>query len=304
MNKEERKVSMFNPKTPIDKLDSLKFSTRHPYNVPGYKSYSMKNTVCGRKGISKKIDKLVISEFEYLFEEIMKQTFINDKLVEDHFKSFSKHPDLEFEEFKEAMAALNLAHDETDLNDCYNAIKGNMKRVIIKDIDSAVECTVRRNIEECQKLILDDVYSSLKSDPLITFETVFDKLQSGGSNRCTFKQFVATLEPLCLNVESSNLILLAKRYCTKYDDEVYFKDLVTDLEKMTKNVDPIKEWIGDVCTDIQKSLVCKGDSLYRFFVTYSSTDDRIDKEGLVNALKALKLDEIYDADTLDNFYYY
>jgi hypothetical protein len=80
---------------------------------------------------------------------------------------------------------------------------------------------------------------------LINFIDVFAKFEASASNKITFNQFVSTLEPKCLNIEPSNLVLLAKRYCTKYDDEVYYKDLVTDLEKLSKNVDPTKEWLLD-----------------------------------------------------------
>jgi hypothetical protein len=75
---------------------------------------------------------------------------------------------------------------------------------------------------------------------------VFSKFEASASNKITYNQFVSTLEPKCLNIEACNLVFLAKRYCTKYDNEVYYKDLVIDLEKLSKNVDPTKEWLLEV----------------------------------------------------------
>jgi hypothetical protein len=114
--------SIANSKTPIDRIETLKFSTRHPTNVPGWNSYSMKNTSCGRQGASKKTVDFPIYKHEELLEEIMKQTFINDLLVEDYFKQFSKHSDLEFEEFKKALAGINLDSGNIDIKELYNAI--------------------------------------------------------------------------------------------------------------------------------------------------------------------------------------
>lgn len=42
---EKNKSLVYNPKTPIERLDVLKYSTRCPTNIPGSKNYSMKNTV-------------------------------------------------------------------------------------------------------------------------------------------------------------------------------------------------------------------------------------------------------------------
>jgi Ca2+-binding EF-hand superfamily protein len=56
--------------------------------------------------------------------------------------------------------------------------------------------------------------------------------------------------------------------------------------------------------NVQKSLVCKNDSLYKFFVRYADKDDRINKKEFSDAMRALNLNEIYDNDTIDNFYYY
>lgn len=73
---------------------------------------------------------------------------------------------------------------------------------------------------------------------------------------------------------------------------------------MTKNIDPTKEWISDVCVDIQKALVSQNQSMYKYFVKYANKDDRIEKKQFHDALADLRLTEIYDHDTLDNFYYY
>ena len=295
---------MYNPKTPIERLEVLKYSTRCPTNIPGSKNYSMKNTVCGRQGVSKKYDTIIIKDFELILEEIMKETYLNDKLVEDHFKEFTRHNDLTYDEFKKAMAAINLVFTDNELGDLYDELRGKEKRLHYAVIDAAVESTVKRNIEECQKLILDDVYASLKSDPLLNFDDVFRHFETTASNKITFIQFVSALEPKCLNVETVNLLLLAKRYCTKYDNEVYYKDLLTDLEKLSKNVDPTKEWIGDVCADIQKALVIRNDSIYKFFSHYADKSDRIEKRDFQEAMRTLKLDEVYDSDRIENFYYY
>jgi Ca2+-binding EF-hand superfamily protein len=305
-NKGETKPSksIANSKTPIGRIETIKFSTRHPTNVPGWKSYSMKNTSCGRQGAAKKTVDFPINKHEELLEEIMKQTFINDMFVEDYFKQFSKHSDLEFEEFKKALAGINLDSGDADIKELYTAVWGKNKRAYINDIDNAVESTVKKNIEEWQKFVLDDVYSGIKSDPLIQFMDVFSKFEASASNKITYNQFVSTLEPKCLNIEACNLVFLAKRYCTKYDNEVYYKDLVIDLEKLSKNVDPTKEWLLEVWVNVQKSLVCKNDSLYKFFVRYADKDDRINKKEFSDAMRALNLNEIYDNDTIDNFYYY
>ena len=213
MQQEDRKESLiFNPKTPVGRLDSLKHSKRRPLNVPKSKNYSMKNTVCGRQGVSSKHDTIIVHKYEMLLEEIMKQTFLNDKLVEDHFKEFTKHNDFEFPEFKKAMIEINLDYPDRELEDLYDALKDTEKRLKLSVIDIAVESTVKRNIEECQKLILDDVYSNLKSDPLLNFGSVFTKYENSASSRITFFQFVTSLESKCLNVEPINLLLLAKRY--------------------------------------------------------------------------------------------
>jgi len=245
-----------NSMTPIFGIEDLKFSTRHPLNIPGYKNYSMKNTSCGRLGASNKYPNISIYQHEGILEEIMKQTFINEKLVEDHFKEFTSHSDLDFNEFKKSMRAINLGHiHEDELREFFNDVKGKDRRIHYVDIDAAVQCTVKRNIVECQKMILDDVYSSIKSDAKLTYEGVFEKYEVSASNKISFNQFISALEPKCLNVEPSNLILLGKRYCTKYDDEIYYKDLIADLVKLSSNIDPTKEWLEEVCVNVQKSLV-------------------------------------------------
>jgi hypothetical protein len=147
-----------------------------------------------------------------ILEEIMKQTFLNDKLVENHFKEFTKHNDLEFDEFKKAMLEINLDYPEDEFKDLYDALKDTDKRLRLSTVDAAVESTVKKNIEECQKLILDDVYSNLKSDPLLNFNDIFAKYENNASHKVTFAQFITALESKCLSVETVNLLLLAKRY--------------------------------------------------------------------------------------------
>ena len=249
--------------------------------------------------------KISIYEFEDILEEIMKQTFINEQLVEDHFKGFTKHKDLEFSEFWKAIKDINLGDiEKAELEELYDKIKGKNRRLLLEDIDAAVQCTVKKNIEECQKLVLDDVYSSIKSDAKLSYDDIFDSYEATGSNKITYEQFVTALEPITLNVLPVDLILLAKRYWTKYDNEIYYKDLIKDLEKAASNIDPTKEWIEEVWINIQKSLACKNESLYNFFIQYANKDDRIQMKEFHHAMKALNIDEIYDKERLDSFYYY
>lgn len=150
---------------------------------------------------------------EMVLEEIMKETYLNEKLVEDHFKEFSKgNNDINLKEFTEAMTAINLDYKEEEMNDIFNHIKGKDKILEISMIDSAVEDSVKVNIEELQKLILDDIYSSIKSDPLSNLNDIFVKFENDATNKITFNQFVQTLEPKCMNIEPVNLFFVAKRY--------------------------------------------------------------------------------------------
>ena len=265
----------------------------------------MKNTVWGRQGVTRRTSKNFVPELEMVLEEIMKETYLNDKLVEDHFKEFNKgNNDVSLKEFSDAMTAINLDYKESEMKDIFEHIKGKEKLLEVPMIDAAVEDSVKRNIEELQKLILDDIYSSIKSDPLINFNDLFVKFENEATNKITFNQFVFTLEPKWLNIEPVNLFFVAKRYCTSYDDSVYFKDFITDLEKLTKNVDPTKEWMEDIWSDIQKVLICRNDSIYKFFSPYADQNDRISKDNFHDAFQKLKLDRIYDKEKVNNFYYY
>ena len=130
----------------------------------------MKNTVWGRQGVTRRTSKNFVPELEMVLEEIMKETYLNDKLVEDHFKEFNKgNNDVSLKEFSDAMTAINLDYKESEMKDIFEHIKGKEKLLEVPMIDAAVEDSVKRNIEELQKLILDDIYSSIKSDPLINF---------------------------------------------------------------------------------------------------------------------------------------
>lgn len=297
---------LYNPSTPIKKSSELKFSTRIPRNVPQARYYSMKNTAWGRQGITRRTPKNIVSELEMVLEEIMKETFLNEKLVEDHFKEYSKgNSDINIKEFTNAMAAINLDYKEEEMNDIFNQLKGKEKVLEVSMIDSAVEDTVKMNIEELQKLILDDIYSSIKSDPLSNLNDIFSKFENDATNKITFNQFVLTLEPKCLNIEPVNLYFVAKRYWTKYDDSVYYKDFIADLEnKLTKNVDPTKEWMEDIWSDIQKVLIWRNNSIYKFFGPYADSNDRISKDNFHEAFSKLKLDSIYDKEKINLFYYY
>ena len=76
------------------------------------------------------------------------------------------------------------------------------------------------------------------------------------------------------------------------------------MEKLTKNVDPTKEWMEDIWSDIQKVLICRNDSIYKFFSPYADQNDRISKDNFHDAFQKLKLDRIYDKEKVNNFYYY
>lgn len=181
----------------------------------------MKNTVCGRRGTKRKTTGNPIPELELVLEEIMKQTYLNNFLVEDHFREYTDgHADITIQEFTKAMSEINLDYTEGELKDAFIKLKNIDKRLECAMIDAAVEDTCKRNIEELQKVILDHVYSSLKSDPLSKFSDVFQKFDHDSDSKITFDQFVHTLEPRCLNIEVVDLYFLAKRYCTKDDFSV------------------------------------------------------------------------------------
>lgn len=236
-----------NPVAPSKRAEELKFSKRVPKNIPGDKNYSMRNTLCGRHGTTRTAYGNPVPELEKVLEEIMKQTYLNDVYVEDHFKEFSDgHSDINMKEFSKAMAAINLDYDEDELREIFTKLRGSQKKLELSAIDAAVEDTVKRNIEESQKVILDYVYSSIKSDPLLNFNEVFQKFDHDADNKITFEQFVLTLEPRCLNIQIADLYYLAKRYCTKYDDCVYYKEFVSELDKLSRNIDPTKEWLTGI----------------------------------------------------------
>lgn len=85
---------------------------------------------------------------------------------------------------------------------------------------------------------------------------------------------------------------------------MYFKDFIADLEKLTKNVDPTKEWMEDICSDIQKVLLCRNNSIYKFFGPYADQNDRISRDNFYEAFRTLRLDSIYDKEKINSFYYY
>ena len=305
-SKTDPKLKMrLNPSTPHKMAEELKLSRRVPINTSSYKSYSMKNTSCGRRGVSRKVKLNHVPELELVLEEIMKQTYLNDVFVEDHFKAFSDgHEDINLKEFTKALVEINLDYPEDEIVETFKKLKAGEKRLVCSAIDAAVEDTVKKNIEECQKVILDYVYSSLKNDPLSNFNEVFQKFDHDADNKITFDQFVHTLEPRCLNIQVVDLYFLAKRYCTKYDDCVYYKDFAEELNKLVKNIDPVKEWMKDICSDLQKSLAIKNESIYKFFSIYADNNDRITKSKFHDAFEDLKLNKIYDEDRINEFYYY
>ena len=294
-----------NPSAPHKKAEELKFSRRVPQNTSNSKSYSMKNSTCGRRGVSRKVKLNHIPELELVLEEIMKQTYLNDIFIEDHFKEYSGgHADINLKEFTKAMTEINLDYTEDEIVETFKKLKAGKKRLECSAIDAAVEDTVKKNIEECQKVILDYVYSSLKNDPLSNFNEIFKKFDHDADNKITYDQFVHTLEPRCLNIQIVDLYFLAKRYCTKYDDCVYYKEFTAELNKLTKNIDPVKEWMKDICSDLQKSLAIKNESIYKFFSLYADTNDRISKSKFHDAFEDLKLNIEYDEDRINEFYYY
>ena len=80
-----------------------------------------------------------------------------------------------------------------------------------------------------------------QNDPLSNFNEVFQKFDHDADNKITYDQFVYTLKPRCLNIQIVDPYFLAKCYCTKYDGCVYYKEFTAKLNKLTKNIDPVKE---------------------------------------------------------------
>ena len=71
------------------------------------KSYSIKNSTCGRRGVSKNVKLNHI--FELVLEEIMKQTYLYEIFIEDHFKEYlGGHADINLKEFTKALVEINL----------------------------------------------------------------------------------------------------------------------------------------------------------------------------------------------------
>jgi hypothetical protein len=123
-------------------------------------------------------------------------------------------------------------------------------------IDAAVEDTCTRNLEEVQKLVLDDIYYELSKtpklrphlqfnliefliignykvfiphngvlliSPKLDYYDIFDNYDKDKDNIVTYLQFFNGLKTKCISVTPLDMFFLAKRYYTKERDEVYYK---------------------------------------------------------------------------------
>jgi hypothetical protein len=87
IRKKKSEISYITPSKPAK---DLLYSKKPPTNIPNSKYYSMKNTLCGRSNHKRKEPDNKVKDIEMICEDIMKCTYLQNLLVEDYFREYSK----------------------------------------------------------------------------------------------------------------------------------------------------------------------------------------------------------------------
>lgn len=190
-HKAKMRVSMKDLRDEEPEVKELPISYRTSPNMPSDHRYSMKNTVVGRFPDSRTQRKHEIRLNQGLMEDIIKETYLRDVLIEDAFMAYGKgvHKTLTSADLREAFTDYGINVDKKSNEDIYNRLMGDAESLTATLIDLAIEDNCLKSIEEIQKTILSRINHALKENPNMAIKEAFMKFDFDGTEIVTFEQF-------------------------------------------------------------------------------------------------------------------
>lgn len=110
-----------------------------------------------------------------LLEEIVRETYLRDQMVEEHFKQYSDsyNGTISEQELFEALTSLGIQVSDSEIEKLIDDFKGRTTELTPEIIDISIEDSKVKPVEELQKQVLDILHTFLKSNPHIRINEIY-----------------------------------------------------------------------------------------------------------------------------------
>lgn len=266
----------------------------------------MKNTLVGRFADSRKQKKHKVKLSDYIFQDIIKATYLRDVYIEDAFIKFSKGRNniVSANALGEAFEAYGIKQDTKAVNDTYQRLLGEEKELTATLIDIAVEDNAKRGIEEIQKSILETVNRAIKNQPENPLKEAFRKFDEADKGMISFEQFKKCIRNYLPNIKTIDAMFLAKRYCERDDDTVNYARMLDELDMLDRGLNPLMTWAEDLAASIVKAITAKSTDFETIFKKYAPGKNVITEDQFATAMKDIGVSDQFGPEKIRKFYYF
>ena len=287
------------------KISVIPISVRTSPNLPDDARYSLKNTVAGRYPESRKQKRLKARISQAILEDIIKATYLRDKFIEDAFIKFSQGRInvITQDDLRDAFTAYGIKISKKKIPLIHDNLMCDEPELTAQTLDIVIEDTAKRGIEEIQKEILEEVNHYVRQHHL-SLQEAFLRYDQESSGFVSFDEYRKCLKIFSGNLRSYDLYFLAKRYCLRDDDTVYYFSMLDEIDLLDRGINPLMTWAEELAEYIVKAVVAYDTNFEKLFIKHSPSNKYLNQKQFIKAMEEISVDSKFNADIIKKFYYF